>query len=72
MADKLTTTVSKETALEIAERLASLPLSQEQLEQLLPQITFLLEGLATLDELDLSDVEPAVVLTMPEGRGNGS
>ena len=72
MADKRKIDISKETALEIAERLASIPLSPEQLEQLLPQITFLLEGLATLDELDLSDVEPAIVLTMPEGRDNGS
>lgn len=62
---------AKEILIRMATEMAAVRLSDEELEQLVPHITGLLEGLETLNELDLSKVEPAVIFTMAEGRSNG-
>ena len=52
--------ISKDTLRAMAE-LSGLELSDDRLEQLLPQMRRLLEGVAGFDQLDLEGVEPAFV-----------
>ena len=58
--------VSKET-LEAMAALSGLELSDERLEELLPQARKAAEGTASLDGLDFEGIEPAVVFRA--GRG---
>ena len=52
--------LTKETLTALAV-LAGLELTDERLEELLPQVQRNVDAMASLDELDLENVEPAVI-----------
>ncbi len=52
--------ISRETLRALAD-MAGLRISDEKLDELLPQVQRTLNSMAELDALDLKDVEPAVV-----------
>ena len=60
--------ITKETLTSLA-ALAGLELGDEQLEELLPQITQAMESLGGVESLELTGVEPAVSFRVdaPEG-----
>jgi Asp-tRNA(Asn)/Glu-tRNA(Gln) amidotransferase C subunit len=66
MAEKPVYTASKETLRRIAAELAGVQFTEEELEQLAPQVASLLADLSTLEELDLSRVEPALLFICSE------
>lgn len=72
MAEHPTYTTSKETIRRIAAEMAGLQLSEAELEQLAPQMVALLADLSTLEELDLSHVEPAMTFIPLESPGHGN
>ena len=57
---KITPQVTKE-ALKALASLSGLELSDERLDQLLPQVQRNAEAIASLDDVDLEGVEPAVI-----------
>jgi len=71
MAEQPTYTVSKETLRRLATEMAGLQLSDAELEQLTPQMAALLADLSALEDLDLSQIEPAVTFTPLEIPGHG-
>ena len=71
MAERPLYTVSKETLRRLATEMAGVQLSDEELEQLTPQMATLLADLSALEELDLSQIEPAVIFTPLEIPGHG-
>lgn len=52
--------ISRETLRALAD-MAGVRISDERLDELLPQVQRTLDSMAELDALDLQDVEPAVV-----------
>ena len=71
MAEKLTYTASTETLRRIAADMAGIQFTEEELAQLAPQVAALLADLSLLEELDLSQVEPALIFTCPEDASHG-
>ena len=63
MAQSQAPKVTKETLKTLAS-LSGIELSDERLEQLVPQMQATLDSLAKLDELDLGDTEPAFIFPM--------
>lgn len=71
MAEPTPDTASQETLRRLAADMAGIQLSAEELEQLAPQMAALLADLRTLEELDLSHVEPAMTFIPLESPGHG-
>jgi Asp-tRNA(Asn)/Glu-tRNA(Gln) amidotransferase C subunit len=71
MSEQPTYTASKETLRRVAAEMAGIQFTEEELEQLAPQAAALLADLSTLEELDLSHVEPALRFICPEESGHG-
>jgi Asp-tRNA(Asn)/Glu-tRNA(Gln) amidotransferase C subunit len=71
MAERPTYTASQETIRRMAAEMAGLQFTEEEIEQLAPQVAALLADLSQLDALDLSQVEPAVIFVHPERTGDG-
>jgi Asp-tRNA(Asn)/Glu-tRNA(Gln) amidotransferase C subunit len=71
MSEKPTYTASKETLRRMAAEMAGIQFTEEELEQLAPQVAALLADLSTLEELDLSQAEPALLFICPEESGYG-
>jgi Asp-tRNA(Asn)/Glu-tRNA(Gln) amidotransferase C subunit len=71
MSEKPTYTASKETLRRVAAEMAGIQFTDEELEQLAPQVAALLADLSTLEELDLSQVEPALLFISPEEFSHG-
>jgi hypothetical protein len=60
--------VTPELLVAVAREFAQLPLDPGDLPALVAQFSPQVAALARLDELELRDVEPAVVLPAPEAR----
>ena len=58
--------VTKEEMRTLAQ-IAGLDLSEERLDQLLPQMQAVVDSVAKLDELELGDTPPAFTFTQPGG-----
>ncbi len=71
MAERPTYTASKETIRRIATEMAGIQFSEAELEQLAPQMAALLADLSALEELDLSQIEPAVIFTPLSSESTG-
>jgi len=71
MSEKPTYTASKETLRRVVAEMAGIQFTEEELEQLAPQVAALLADLSTLEELDLSQVEPALRFICPEESSHG-
>lgn len=66
MAERPMYTASKDTIRQVAAEMAGIQFTDEELEQLVPQMAVLLADLSALEALDLSQVEPAVIFTFSE------
>lgn len=66
MAERPMYTASQDTIRQVAAEMAGIQFTDEELEQLAPQMAALLADLSALEVLDLSQVEPAVIFTFPE------
>ncbi|HEY7493436.1 MAG TPA: hypothetical protein VIH59_20270 [Candidatus Tectomicrobia bacterium] len=71
MSEQPTYTASKETLRRVTAEMAGIQFTEEELEQLAPQVAALLADLSTLEELDLSQAEPALRFICPEESGHG-
>ena len=66
MAERPMYTASKDTIRQVAAEMAGIQFTDEELEQLAPQMAVMLADLSALEALDLSQMEPAVICTFSE------